>query len=358
MSLEEKRKKIDELDDEIVSLLARRMELAAEIGKEKVYAGLPIYAPDREGEVLRKVAEFAQNHHLNPETVTRVYGEILKASRNVQGVVVAFQGEPGAYSEEAAYQFFSPGIKLLPSEKLEDVFKSVAGGQADFGIIPVENSLEGSISKSYDLLLESDLVVSGEVELRVSHCLIANSGASLDSIKRVYSHPQALGQCGSFLKHIGAELVPTYDTAGSVKMIKEMGTGVVAAIASQHAAELYGLTILRKEIEDSPNNYTRFFAIGREYSPPTGRDKTSIVFSVRHRPASLASFLNELAIRDINLTKIESRPTRQKPWEYNFYLDFEGHGQDAVVRGALEKAEEHAIFLKVLGSYPRATRHR
>lgn len=354
MSLEELRKKIDEVDAEIISLLGRRIELAGKIGKEKASRSLPVYAPQREEEVLKRVAEIARSYNISPEVARRVYGEILKASRAVQGLVVAFQGELGAYSEEAAYQFFSPAIKPLPCEKLEDVFDSVTQGQSNYGIIPVENSLEGSISKSYDLLLESDLVVSGEVELRISHCLIANPGASLDSIKKVYSHPQALGQCQTFLKHLGAELVPTYDTAGSVKMVREMGITAVAAIASRHAAEMYGLNILRAEIEDSPNNYTRFFIIGREYSPPTGKDKTSVVFSVKHRPGSLASFLDELAGRGINLTKIESRPTRQKPWEYNFYLDFEGHLKDDIVREALKKAEEQTIFFKVLGSYPKA----
>ena len=218
----------------------------------------------------------------------------------------------------------------------------------------MENSLEGSISRSYDLLLESNLRVTGELELRISHCLIANPGASLDKIRRVYSHPQALGQCRSFLTHLGVELVPTYDTAGSVKMIKEQCLTDGAAIASARAAEIYGMPILARGIEDNPHNFTRFFILSRLDSPPTGNDKTSIVFSVRDKPSALYEFLREFAERHINLTKIESRPTRHKPWEYNFYLDFEGHREDKAAREVIARLDESALFLKILGSYPRS----
>ncbi|MBA7554831.1 Bifunctional chorismate mutase/prephenate dehydratase [subsurface metagenome] len=272
----------------------------------------------------------------------------------MQGIVVAFQGEIGAYSEEAAFQFFGPSIEVKPCESLDDVFKVVEQGEVQFGVVPIENSLEGSISRVYDLLLDSSLMVCGEIELRVVHCLIASPEARLDLIRKVYSHPQALGQCQAFLKHLDCELIPTYGTAGSVKMIKEKGITDGGAVASTRAAEIYGMKIIAKEIEDNPNNFTRFFILAKQDSPPTGDDKTSIVFSVRHRPGSLYEFLRELAARDINLTKIESRPTRQKPWEYNFYLDFEGHREDKAPREALENLRNSSIFVKVLGSYPKA----
>jgi chorismate mutase/prephenate dehydratase len=198
-------------------------------------------------------------------------------------------------------------------------------------------------------------MVRGEIELRVIHCLIANAGASLDTIRRVYSHPQALGQCRAFLKHLNCELVPTYDTAGSVKMIEQQGMTDGAAIASTRAADIYGLEVLAQEIEDNPNNFTRFFVLARQDAPPTGNDKTSIVFSVSHKPGALYDFLRELSASHLNLTKIESRPTRQKPWEYNFYLDFEGHHNDPASREALSKLENSALFVKILGSYPKAT---
>jgi chorismate mutase/prephenate dehydratase len=230
----------------------------------------------------------------------------------------------------------------------------VEDGEVQFGVVPIENSLEGIISRVYDLLLESTLKVCGETEVRVIHCLIAPPGAGLDAIKRVYSHPQALGQCRSFLKHLNAELVPTYDTAGSVKMLKEKGMADSAAIASARAAEIYGMNIVARGIEDNPNNFTRFFVLAREDSTPTGNDKTSIVFSTKDRPGALYEVLGEFARRNLNLTKLESRPTRQKPWQYNFYLDFEGHREDRPAREALENLEKGLIFLKVLGSYPRA----
>jgi chorismate mutase/prephenate dehydratase len=206
----------------------------------------------------------------------------------------------------------------------------------------------------YDLLLDSSLKVCGETELRVVHCLIANPGARLDLIKRVYSHPQALGQCQAFLKHMDCELIPTYDTAGSVKMIKEKGITDGGAIASARAAEIYGMKIITREIEDNPSNFTRFFVLAKQDSPPSGNDKTSVVFSVKHKPGALYEFLEKLAAKNINLTKIESRPTRQKPWEYNFYLDFEGHREDKLSQEILEDLINSSIFVKVLGSYPKA----
>lgn len=269
-------------------------------------------------------------------------------------MIVAFQGETGAYSEEAAFQFFGPSIQAKPCENLDDVFRDVEEDKTQFGIVPIENSLEGSITRSYDLLLDSNLRVCGETQLRVVHCLIASPGTRLDSIKRVYSHPQALGQCQAFLRHLNCELIPAYDTAGSVKMIKEKGITDAAAIASVRAAEIYGMHILARKIEDNPNNFTRFFILAKQDSPPSGNDKTSIVFSVKHRPGALYEVLKTLASRNINLTKIESRPTRQKPWEYNFYLDFVGHREDKIVREALVDLEKTSLFLKVLGSYPKA----
>jgi chorismate mutase/prephenate dehydratase len=197
-------------------------------------------------------------------------------------------------------------------------------------------------------------MVCGEIELRISHCLIANAETSLDAVRRVYSHPQALGQCRNFLRQLQCELIPASDTAGSVRMIKEQGLKDSAAIASARAAAIYGLKILAREIEDNLHNFTRFFILAKEDSPPTGHDKTSIVFSLKHKPGTLYGSLGVFASRNISLTKLESRPTRHQPWEYNFYLDFTGHRQDKEAREALQELEEHAIFVKVLGSYPKA----
>ncbi len=267
---------------------------------------------------------------------------------------VAFQGEPGAYSESAVYQFFGNGTKVKPCKDFKAVFDSVCADEAEFGVVPIENSIEGSVTQNYDLFLRYDLKVCAEIIVKLEHCLIANPGTALEDIKVVYSHPQALGQCRTFLEEFGRELISTYDTAGSVKMIKEKGLKNAAAIASERAANLYGMHILAKDISDNPENYTRFFVLSTEDAAPTGKDKTSIIFAAKHEPGSLYHALGEFAKRNINLTKIESRPTRQTPWEYNFYLDFEGHRTQPQCAETLSALDKFAIFVKVLGSYPKA----
>jgi chorismate mutase / prephenate dehydratase len=270
-------------------------------------------------------------------------------------VKVAFQGERGAYSESAVFQFFGAKTEVKPCQDFKDVFDSVCTKETQHGVVPVENSLEGSVNQNYDLFLRYDLKVCGEVVVKVEHCLIANPGTALEDIKTVYSHPQALAQCRSFLEDFGRELIPTYDTAGSVKMIEEKGLTKAAAIASERAANIYGMQILAKDIADNPENYTRFFVLSTEDSAPTGKDKTSIIFSAKHEPGSLYHALGEFAKRNINLAKIESRPTKKTAWEYNFYLDFEGHRTELKSAEALKALEKYAIFVKVLGSYPKAS---
>lgn len=267
---------------------------------------------------------------------------------------VAFQGEHGAYSEEAILQHFGRSAEPVPRASLKDVFHAVEGGEVDLGLVPVENTLEGSIVWTYDLLLESALKVQAEVILRVVHCLIANQGVSPSDIEKVYSHPQALGQCRAYLEREGYEAVATYDTAGSVKMLKEKGLRDAAAIASGWAAEVYDMTVLARGIETHPENYTRFFVLGHADHPPTGRDKISLAFSVDHAPGTLFQALRSFADQGVNLTKIESRPMVGRPWEYIFYLDFEGHRAEPHIRHALEELRTCSLFLKIFGSYPRA----
>jgi chorismate mutase/prephenate dehydratase len=269
-------------------------------------------------------------------------------------VKVAFQGERGAYSESAVYTFFGDETEVKPCRDLTEVFESVDKQEVPVGVVPVENSLEGSVNQTYDLFLTHNLKVSGEIIIRISHCLIANPSTSLEAVKTVYSHPQALAQCRSFLERLGSDLIPTYDTAGSVKMLKEKGLKDAAAVASEKAAEIYGMKILAREIEDTPTNYTRFFVISKNDAPITGKDKTSIIFAASHTPGALYHALGEFAKRDINLAKIESRPTKQKAWEYNFYLDFEGHRTEENCTVALKALEKYATFIKILGSYPKA----
>jgi chorismate mutase/prephenate dehydratase len=284
-----------------------------------------------------------------PDKTTKAGKEIVK---------VAFQGERGAYSESAVYTFFGDETEVKPCRDLTEVFESVDKQEVPVGVVPVENSWEGSVNQTYDLFLTHNLKVSGEVIIRISHCLIANPSTSLEAVKTVYSHPQALAQCRSFLERLDSDLIPTYDTAGSVKMLKEKGLKDAAAVASEKAAEIYGMKILAREIEDTPTNYTRFFVISKNDTPITGKDKTSIIFAATHTPGALYHALGEFAKRDINLARIESRPTKQKPWEYNFYLDFEGHRTEENCTTALKALEKYATFIKILGSYPRAEQPR
>jgi len=269
-------------------------------------------------------------------------------------VKVAYQGEPGAYSESAVYSYFGSSADPLPCKTFSDVFRSVEMGRTEYGIVPIENSIEGSVNAVYDLFLKYDPKVCGEIILRIAHCLIANPGTKLEDIRVIYSHPQALGQCRTYLESLNCELISTYDTAGSVKMIKEKRLMDAGAIAGERAAKIYNMAILARDIADNPNNYTRFFVLSQNDAPPTGNDKTSVIFSTKHVPGALYEALGEFAKRKINLTKIESRPTKRRPWEYNFYLDFEGHRSEKRCAEALEGLRRKAVFVKVLGSYPKA----
>jgi prephenate dehydratase len=267
---------------------------------------------------------------------------------------VAFQGERGAYSEAAALAHFGT-IEPAPRRALADVFDAVERGEAERGMVPVENSQAGSINETYDLLARRALHIVGERNHRIEHCLLALPGETLQSIRTVRSHPQALAQCEAFLHRQGWETTPTYDTAGSAKIVAAERLPGVAAIAGRHAAEIYGLIVLAEGIETSPVNYTRFLALAQAPAPPTDRAKTSIVFTTANVPGALYRALGAFATRGINLTKLESRPRRDRPWEYMFYVDFEIHHEAPAGRAALAELAGVTAFLRVLGSYPRAT---
>ena len=272
---------------------------------------------------------------------------------------VAFQGEKGAYSEDAAFLFFDKDINPVPKKDFKLVFESVNSSVCDYGIIPIENSTAGSIHKNYDLLLKNNLKICGELKYRVRHNLMVLQGVKLDQVKRIYSHPQALDQCSEYLESLEEkEIIPTYDTAGSARQISENGEKAAAAIASVRAAKVYNLDIIADAIENNHNNYTRFLVISREHQPFHGTAKTSIVFSMKDIPGALFKALAVFALREINLLKIESRPLPDNPWNYMFYLDFMGHVDDEACHNAINHLKEITTFLKVLGTYPEGKQVR
>ncbi len=273
---------------------------------------------------------------------------------NKDRIRVAFQGELGAYSELAAREFFKRDIDLLPCPTFKMVFESTQEGSCEYGMIPIENSLTGSIHQNYDLLMNYSLVIAGEIMLRISHNLIVNKGVRLKDVKKVYSHPQALSQCEDFIGSLkGAEALPLYDTAGAAKMIKEGRSTDAAAIASAQAAADYDLEILKTGIESDQQNFTRFLVVSKEEIQDRPDPKTSIVFSIESVPGALFKSLGVFALRDVNLLKIESRPLKGKLWEYLFYLDFDGDVKDGRCSNAMSHLKEIAGFVKVLGSYQK-----
>ena len=264
---------------------------------------------------------------------------------------VSFQGEHGAYSESAAKKFFGEEIDAYGTDSFEDALNAAdkKNPSDDYHcILPVENSIEGTVGQSIDAITNTNLHSIGEVYLKVEHCLIGRG--KLDDVTKVYSHPQALGQCSDFIEDHDLKTVPTYDTAGSVKIIKDLEDNC-AAIASSLASSLYDVPIIKEGIANNSNNFTRFLIFSRENTTESGNDKTSIIFSVKHEPGALNQILKEFNDNDINLTKIESRPDKNTNWEYNFFVDFLGHYSNLKIKSVLDKISENTVFLKIIGSY-------
>ncbi|MFQ5808451.1 MAG: prephenate dehydratase [Armatimonadota bacterium] len=347
MGIDDIREQIDSLDDRIAQLLTERARLAKEIGTHKKTA----YAPHREKQVLARVRQ-AAGEPLTPEAITRIYTEIISACRAIeQPLTIAYLGPAHTFSHRAAIHHFGSSVEFLPVSPVDEIFAAVAKGNADFGLVPIENSLQGVEAPTLDALTASDLRICGEQYLDIHQCLL--STVAQDDVAQVFSHPQALGQCRTWLRtHLPrAQCVETSSTTAGAE--QALRTPNAAAIAPRAAASL-GLSLLAENIEDVPGNRTRFFTIGRLECPPTGADKTSLLLATRHRPGALFEALRSFRDRDINLTMIEARPARHTPWEYLFFLDFIGHQQDEHIAETLEELRDVCTFVKVLGSYPEA----
>ena len=265
---------------------------------------------------------------------------------------VSFQGERGAYSEAAAISFFNEKIETVPLSTFAEVLESTQNDNTEYSILPVENSIEGSVGESNDLLYDTTLNAVGEKYQKIQHCLIGFD--SLEKIDTVYSHPQALGQCRKFIQKNKFKTIPTYDTAGSVKIIKELNKENIACIASQQASEIFQVPVIMENIADNSENYTRFLILSKKKTDESQKDKTSIIFSIKHEPGALHHIIEKISEYGINLTKIESRPKKSTVWEYNFHVDFEGHKNNSKVKEMLENIKEKTLYLKILGSYPIA----
>lgn len=352
MNLKELRQKIDELDRKIVQLLNDRTQLVLEIGKLKSKEGQATYAPDRETEIYQKIDEIAKGP-LPKEAVKSIYREVMSAALALERpLTIAYLGPEATFTHLASISKFGSSVSYVPAATISEVFQEVDQKRADYGVIPVENSIEGAVSHSLDRFIDSDLKICSEILFEISHNLLSNS--PLKEIRRVYSNPQVFGQCRVWLETNlpRVELIETTSTTQAAqRATREDGA---AAIASKLAATLYNLPILASGIEDLAHNTTRFLVIGREFAAPTGRDKTSIVISIKDKVGALYEMLAPIRRHKINMMKIESRPSKKKAWDYYFYIDFEGHLRDRKVKQMLDELEGKVRFLKILGSYPRA----
>ena len=356
METEEKlnflRQKIEAVDEQILRLLNKRAEIVLQVDKVKSEIKMDPYDPQWEEEILRRLS--LQNSGPFPrESISPVFTEIISACRSLEvKLTVAYLGPPATHTHLACLEHFGSSIQSLPQESIQDVFEAVEKAKASYGMVPIENSTEGVVNRTLDVLIESEVKICGEVLIRISHDLLSLSGR-VEDIEKIYSHPQALEQCRKWLRktfpHI--PLVETVSTAKAAQFATD--DPKAAAIANSSAARIYGLKVIESQIEDYLNNYTRFLILSREISKRTGRDKTSILLSIPHTPGSLYQVLRPFSEKRINLTKIESRPVKGRPWEYVFFLDFEGHVMDARIIETMAELRENVPFLKVLGSYPR-----
>jgi chorismate mutase/prephenate dehydratase len=350
--IEKLRAEIDRLDDELAALVQRRAGLAQKIGTLK--QGAPAYRPERESQILQRVSQ--ARGPLSGERVTAVFREIISACRGLEEAIrVSYLGPEGTFSEQAVRKHFGRAVEALPAASVDEAFRRCESGAAQFTVVPVENSTEGAVGRTLDLLIATPLRICGEIELRVQQNLMSRA-EKISAVNKIYSHAQSLAQCNGWLSQNlpGVERVPVTSNAEAAR--RAAGEPGAAAIAGEAAAERYQLGVLARAIEDDPNNTTRFLVLGSLEAGPTGRDRTSLVMSAENRPGAVHALLTPLAQHRVSMTRIESRPARARSalWEYVFFIDVEGHQDDEPVARALAELKRLAPYLKILGSYPAA----
>lgn len=352
MKLLQLRKKIDILDERILGLLNERAKLTLSIGKIKSATSASAYVPNREKEVYEHILKVNKGP-LSKDSLKAVYREIMSGSLALEKAVkISYLGPPATFTHLAALKKFGSSVKYYPAASITEIFTEVEKGRADYGVVPIENSIEGAVNHTLDMFMDSGLVICSEISLEVVHNLMAN--CALSQIKRVYSKFEVFGQCRLWLESNlpNVELIDVSSTSKAAEIAAAQKNS--AAIGSSLAAECYGLKVLAKSIEDSAHNVTRFLVIGKTESAPTKKDKTSIMFSVKDKPGVLHDILSPLKKSGINMTKIESRPSKRKAWEYYFFVDIEGHAQNPKIKHALDELKRHTNVFKILGSYPAA----
>ncbi len=347
------RQEIDRIDEEILRLLNRRAEVVLRVAEIKRKTDEKFYVPHREREIIERLKKLNRGPFPN-DALRIIFREIISASLALEEPLkVACLGPLATFTHLAAQRHFGSFAKIIPVDSIKDVFESVLEGTAEFGVVPIENSNEGVVSYTLDMFMDVDLKVSAEIMLEITHNLLSRDG-DIRKVKRIYSHPQAFAQCRNWLERNMPEVetVDTTSTAKAAELAADDPEG--AAIASDLAAKMYDLKFIKRSIEDNKNNFTRFLVISDEYPPPSGKDKTSIMLSIKDKPGALFEVLTPFYKEKINLTKIESRPSKRKAWEYIFFIDVEGHIEEKKLREALKAIEKYCIFLKVLGSYPKS----
>ncbi len=351
MSIAKHRRAIDRLDEQIVRMLNERTGHVLEIGRQKIAAGQEIYAPHRESTLLRRLCELNGQGPITNDSLTAIFREVMSSALSLQKrMTIAYLGPEATFTHQAAIRRFGHSLLYSPQKTIADVFGEVTKDRASYGVVPVENSTEGVVSHTLDMFMDSDLKIVAQILLPIEHCLV--SRCKLSAVKRLYSHPQAFAQCRSWIRdHLpSVEFIESSSTTRAAIMASRERHA--AAISSALAAEAHRLRILESGIQDNPDNTTRFLVLGRRCSPATGRDRTSVMFSLADKVGALHDMLRPLRQHRVNMTRIESRPSRRKAWEYCFFVDIEGHAENPKVARTLRKLGDHCALLKVLGSYP------